>query len=270
MKSDSLGRLFANTGGLLGAWAVNQWMRTLDYRAAFYDPHVDPVHPATTPRIYVFWHENILFPLYLRGRCRLTMLLSRHRDADVLARVAHHMGFECVRGSTFRGATTALRELAAKGKSQHLTLTPDGPRGPRRRLAQGPIYLASKLQLPIVAMGFGYDRPWRLKSWDRFAMPKPFSRARAVVSPPLEIPPRLNREQSEVCRVRLERLLTQLTVEAEAWAQAGTRKVGEVPIRQQPLSKRPHALSRIGPTPQNRPTHATARGGTGPALERAA
>ena len=55
----------------------------------------------------------------------------------------------------------------------NLTITPDGPRGPRRQLAQGPVYLASKLGMPIVAMGFGYDRPWRFNSWDRFAIPRP-------------------------------------------------------------------------------------------------
>ena len=270
MKLDLLNRCYAHAGGLLGAWAIEQWMRTLDYRAAYYDAQVDPRLPAATPRIYIFWHENILFPLYLRGRCRLTMLLSRHRDADVLARVAHHMGFACVRGSTYRGATTALRTLAEIGQQQHLTMTPDGPRGPRRRLAQGPIYLASKLQLPIVAMGFGYDRPWRMNSWDRFAVPRPFSRARAVVSPPLEIPPRLNREQSEMCRLRLERLLSRLTAEAEAWAHAGTRKIAEVPIRKQPLSQRSPAGLPAPATPQDRPSHAAPGSDQSAGLERAA
>ena len=270
MKLDFLNRCYAHTGGLLGAWAIQQWMKTLDYRAAFYDPQVDPRHPAATPRIYVFWHENILFPLYLRGRCRLTMLLSRHRDADVLARVAHHMGFACVRGSTYRGATTALRTMSEIGKQQHLTMTPDGPRGPRRRLAQGPIYLASKLQLPIVAMGFGYDRPWRMNSWDSFAVPRPFSRARAVVSPPLQIPSRLTRQQSEICRQRLERLLNRLTAEADAWAHAGTRKIEEVPIRRQPLSRRSQAGLQARATPQDQPCHASPMWDQAAGLDRAA
>jgi hypothetical protein len=98
-------------------------------------------------------------------------------------------------------------------------------------LAQGPIYLASRLQLPLVVMGFGYDRPWRANSWDRFAMPRPFSRGRAIIGPSLMLPRDLNREGMEVCRVRVERLLNGLTSEAEAWAAAGTRKSGEVSIR---------------------------------------
>lgn len=205
-------------------------MRTLDYRAAFYDRAVDPAHSAGGPRIYVFWHENILIPLYLRGRCHLTMLLSQHKDADVLARVAHHMGFACVRGSTYHGGARAIWELSERSRRQHLTITPDGPRGPRRQFAQGPIYLASRLQLPLVVMGLGYDRPWRANSWDKFAVPRPYSRARAVIGPPLRLPPDLDRAGMEQCRQRVERLLNCLTAEAEAWAVAGTRKSGETVI----------------------------------------
>jgi lysophospholipid acyltransferase (LPLAT)-like uncharacterized protein len=196
----------------------------------FYDRSVDPMLGIGDQRIYIFWHENILTPLYLRGHCNLAMLLSQHADAEILARVAYHMGFDCVRGSTYRGGARAIWELLDRSKKQHLTMTPDGPRGPRRRLAQGPIYLASRLQLPLVVMGFGYDRPWRADSWDRFAVPRPFSRARAILGPPLLLPRDLDRDAMERCRIRVERLLDALTCEAEAWAEAGTRKAGEVVV----------------------------------------
>jgi lysophospholipid acyltransferase (LPLAT)-like uncharacterized protein len=214
-------------GGLLAAEGIRAWMSTLDYRAAFYDRSVDPVQGVRGSRIYIFWHENILIPLYLRGHCNLAMLLSQHSDAEVLARIAYHLGFDCVRGSTHKGAAKAIWELTERSEYQHLTITPDGPRGPRRQLAQGPIYLASRLQLPLVAMGFGYDRPWRMNSWDQFAVPRPFSRARAVIGPPLMLPPNLDRAGLEHERVRVEVLLNCLTYEAEAWAAAGTRKKGE-------------------------------------------
>ena len=150
-------------GGLLGSAAIRGWMGTLDYKVAYGDPLVDPIFPECHPgnKIYLFWHEYILFPLYLRGHCNLSMLLSRHRDAEILSYVAHHLGFDFVRGSSNRGGVAALRELLAKSRQMHLTITPDGPRGPRRRMAPGPIFLASKLGLPLVLMGYGYDRPWR-------------------------------------------------------------------------------------------------------------
>jgi lysophospholipid acyltransferase (LPLAT)-like uncharacterized protein len=156
--------------------------------------------------------------------------LSQHPDAEILARVAHHMGFDCVRGSTYHGGAKAVLELLERSRNQHLTITPDGPRGPRRQLAQGPIYLASRLQLPLVVMGFGYDRPWRTNSWDQFAVPRPFSRGRAIIGPPLMVPRDLDRDGIEHCRLRVEKLLNGLTTEAEAWATAGTSKAGEVVI----------------------------------------
>ena len=184
-------------------------------------------------KIYIFWHENILLPLYLRGHCNLAMLLSRHHDADLLTEVANRLGFEFVRGSTGRGGGTALRELLRKSRHMNLTITPDGPRGPRRVLAPGPIYLSSKLSLPLVALGLGYDRPWRFHSWDRFALPRPYSRARGVVSPPMIIPPDLDRDGVEHYRLQVEQMLNRLTNEAEAWAEAGTPKIDEVRVRRQ-------------------------------------
>ncbi len=221
-------------GGLLAAQGLRAWMSTLEYRALFYDRALDPHYGCQQPRIYVFWHEYILIPMYLRGHCDLAMLLSRHRDADVLARVANHMGFDCVRGSTNRGSTAALLDMTRRGKHMHLTITPDGPRGPRRKLAQGPIYLASRLGLPIVPLGFGVDRPWRAKSWDQFAVPRPFSQARGVVGPAVTIPSGIDRDQMECCRQSVERLLTDLTVEAEDWAASGARRQGEVCERRRP------------------------------------
>jgi lysophospholipid acyltransferase (LPLAT)-like uncharacterized protein len=215
--------------GLAGATAIRQWMRSLDYKVYYHDPAVDPARrECRGQKIYLFWHEYILFPLYLRGHCNLTMLLSRHRDAEYLAKIAYHLGFECVRGSTYRGAATALRQLCRRSRSMHLTITPDGPRGPRRRLAQGPIYLASKLGLPLVVLGLGFDRPWRAGSWDRFAVPRPCSRARAVVGREIFVPPNIDRQATERYRSYVETILNRLTEQAERWAESRRRLSGQV------------------------------------------
>jgi len=219
-------------GGLLATAAVRNWMDTLDYKVAYYDRTVDPVFPECQGRrIYVFWHEYILLPFYLRGHCDMVMLLSRHQDAETMSYAARMMGFEFVRGSTNRGGVTALREMCRASRSLNLTITPDGPRGPRRRLAQGPIYLASKLGMPLVAMGFGYDRPWRFRrAWDQFALPRPCSRARAIPSGEIHVPPNLDRDGIEHYRQRVEEVLNRLTLEAEAWAESGTRKIGQAKL----------------------------------------
>ncbi len=239
-------------GGLLSAAAVRCWMGTLDYKAAFHDPAVDPVSPACKRRkIYIFWHEYILCPLYLRGHCNLAMLLSRHRDAEVLSHTARHLGFDFVRGSTHRGGVTAIRELLRKSRRMHLTVTPDGPRGPRRRLSPGAVYLASKLGMPLVAMGFGYDRPWRVrKAWDHFAVPRPLSRARCVISPEIHVPPGLDRGGLDHFRRQIERLMNRLTEEAEAWAASGRRNRSQFVLRQRyaaPMSHTIRATTLAGP-----------------------
>ena len=214
--------------GLLSRGAVHAWMGTLDSQVAYYDPAVDAAFPAgQRPRIYIFWHEYILLPFYMRGHCNLSMLLSQHRDADILNQAARLGGFDVVRGSTRRGGAAALRKLLDRGELKHLAITPDGPRGPRRKLAQGPIYLASKLQIPLVLLGFGFDRPWRVRSWDRFAIPRPCSRARVVASPELWVPAGMDRHGQEHFRVRIEALLNRLTGEAEDWAASGRRKRGQ-------------------------------------------
>jgi lysophospholipid acyltransferase (LPLAT)-like uncharacterized protein len=228
--------------GLVASHAIRAWMSTLEYRTLYYDPSVDARLGCDQPRIYVFWHENILVPLYLRGHCNLAMLLSKHRDANVLARVAYHMGFDCVRGSTNRGSAAALLDMSRRGRHMHLAITPDGPRGPRRKLAIGPVYLASRLGLPIVPLGFGADRPWRAKSWDRFAVPRPFSQVRGVIGPAVYVPADLDREQLELRRQGVERLLTDLTLESEDWAASGARRPGEVVIRSQARERRPRQI----------------------------
>lgn len=219
-------------GGLLATAWIRRWMGTLEYRVAYYDATVDPAHPECPGRmLYVFWHEYILVPAYMRGHCDLTMLVSRHRDAEILVQAARHLGFSCVRGSTNRGGATALRELAECSRFSSLTITPDGPRGPRRAMSLGPIFLASRLEMPLVPLGLGCDRPWRLSSWDRFAIPRPWSRCRGVVGPPLRLPPNLDRDGLEHYRQQVERLLNRLTQEAEEWAARGDRRENEQPAR---------------------------------------
>ncbi len=222
-------------GGLSAAMAVRTWMSSIDFQSVLYDPTVDPVREDYIgPVICIFWHEYLLAPFYLRGRTNSAILTSRHRDAEWLSEAARHLGFRTVRGSTNRGGGQALLELMRRHGTRNLGIACDGPRGPRRQLAPGPIYLSSRLQLPIVAYAVGYDRVWQMPTWDRFALPQPGCRGRIIISPRMSIPPRLSRHAIEHYRRRVEAVLLRLTWEAEAWAAAGTRKIGQVPARCQP------------------------------------
>jgi len=218
-------------GGLLLATLTECWMRTLDFRVVYYDPLVDPAHPQFQGRaVYVFWHEYIPFLFYLRGHCHIAMLLSRHRDAEWLAYAARYRGFDTIRGSTNRGGAAAVLEIFQRGRTANLAITPDGPRGPRRVLALGPIFVASRLSLPLVPIGLGYDRPWRLNTWDRFAIPRPGSRARCVVGPKVFVPDTADRSILENYRRYVESLLNLLTDHAERWAHSGLGHQDERPL----------------------------------------
>ncbi|MBM4004154.1 MAG: DUF374 domain-containing protein [Planctomycetes bacterium] len=199
---------------------LRAWMGSLDFRAAYYDRASDPALPEFQgPVLFCIWHEYTPVPIYLRPHCRLSILVSRHADAEALAQAGRFEGFEIVRGSTARGGVAALRELVACGQCRNLAIAPDGPRGPRRSFAPGPIFIASRLGIPIVLIAPGYDRPWRLKTWDRFALPRPGSRCRIIMSRPIRVPPDLDRDGLESYRTSLESLYDVLTGYAESWAE---------------------------------------------------
>jgi lysophospholipid acyltransferase (LPLAT)-like uncharacterized protein len=215
----SLQNYITKLGGYALAQSATAWMDTLEFQGAYYDRTVDTNFAGFEgPVILLLWHEYILFPFYLRRHNDMAILLSQHRDADWLHEAARHRGFTSVRGSTTRGGAQALRELMHLTQSKNLAITPDGPRGPRRKMSQGPIYLSSKLQIPLVCCGLGYYQPWRLRTWDRFALPLPFTRARGVAGPRLQIPAHLDRDGLEHYRQHTENVLNELTTVAEEWA----------------------------------------------------
>ena len=230
--------LLVKLGGLAIATVSRLWMSTLDYRVVYDDVRFDPAHPEFQgPAIFVFWHEYIPFPLCLRGHCNIAMLLSHHQDAEWLSAATRHLGFATVRGSSTRGGATAVRELFRRSRSMSLTITPDGPRGPRRTMALGPLYVSSRLGIPLILCGFGYDRPWRLNTWDKFAVPRPYSRARAIIGPAIQVPPGLGREELKTFRARIEQTLVENTESSERWAEHGHQRPNQQPLRRQCASR---------------------------------
>lgn len=126
--------------------------------------------------IIAFWHGEILPVAWIhRHRC-IAPLISRHADGEVIARIVEALGYRTARGSTSRGGVRALLEMA------HLLedgitvgFTPDGPRGPRHVFAPGALILAQRTGRPVILLGATASRAWRLGSWDRHLVPKPFA-----------------------------------------------------------------------------------------------
>jgi lysophospholipid acyltransferase (LPLAT)-like uncharacterized protein len=206
----------------LGTWMVRSLACTLRYRYHALGPVKDPHDiPAAERYLCIFWHENLLLPAYHFARPDIRVLISQHADGQLIAEICERLGFGLVRGSTTRGGMEALREMLRVAGHVHLAITPDGPRGPRRQLQGGVIYLAARSGIPILPMGIGYQKPWRAKSWDRFAVPRPFSQARCITGEAIFVPPDADREQLEKWRLQVEQALIRTSQLAEQWAEVG-------------------------------------------------
>ncbi len=204
----------------------------LDLRICHYDRSVDPARAEYNQHvIFSFWHEYISVILPRWGYTPLTILCSQHRDGEWVNQTALALGLRIVRGSTSRGGSSAIRQLKRNSKTSSLTLTPDGPRGPRREMALGPIYLASLLGMPIVPLGISISNAYRLNTWDKFALPRPTSRIRIIFGPKIHIPRKSTRDELEAARSGVQRLMNDLCDTADAWAESGERMLGEQPFR---------------------------------------
>ncbi len=131
--------------------------------------------------IAVSWHGELFISPQMYRRLypddRTSAIISKHRDGDFIAKVLDHFKIMPVRGSTNRGARSALIDsLKALRRGENLLITPDGPRGPRYSVSAGAVALAMKNRLPIMVISYRASSYWQLNSWDRFTIPKPFSR----------------------------------------------------------------------------------------------
>jgi lysophospholipid acyltransferase (LPLAT)-like uncharacterized protein len=211
---------FIRSAAWIGTRALRAWMRTVRFEQHVLADEVDPNRQDLPGHyIYAMWHEYLLLPIFEYPRPDIAVLISRHSDGQWAAEMCRQLGIPTVRGSTNRGGGEAMLRLLKAANVGHLALTPDGPRGPRRRVQPGLIYLAGRTGLPIVPVGFGLDRPWRMGSWDRFAVPRPGSRARCVTGPPITV--LADRDQLEPYRRMVEDSLLKVTGAAERWAETG-------------------------------------------------
>ena len=201
----------------LAAVLIRLWMSTTRIRTCSADGQQHPVDPAQRRYLYAFWHEALLAPIAARPKARV--LISQHRDGELIAQACGWLGLGVIRGSTARGGSQALLEMIRGGDQTHLAITPDGPRGPRREIKPGMVMVASQAGLPIILVGIGFTRAWRAASWDRFAVPLPFSTLVGVISEPIEVPPDLDRAGMQHFQRMIQERFLELTHQAEDWAE---------------------------------------------------
>jgi len=197
----------------LGYWLLQIWARTLRFQIEDRAGVVGT--PPNERYIGALWHNRLLllpFVLkrYLPERSGAA-LISASRDGALLADLVERFNFEVVRGSSSRKGASAIRQLAeviAKGKD--VVITPDGPRGPAYELGQGIIFLAQQSGAEVVPINMEYSSCWRVKSWDRFILPKPFAKVRAIFGSPHRVASTSTEEEFERERLRLQEAMMQL------------------------------------------------------------
>jgi len=149
------------------------------------------------------WHDHLLIPIF-GGRHRHTAaLVSQNQDGSFVAAGLRSAGILPVRGSSSRGGAQALRQLIREAEGRHIVMTPDGPRGPRRELSMGIVFLAAHSGRAIVPTAFTCERGWRFGTgWTDLLVPKPFSKVHLLTGEPLRIPADRPDLKSELQRVQ--------------------------------------------------------------------
>ncbi|MGH8092086.1 MAG: lysophospholipid acyltransferase family protein [Chthoniobacterales bacterium] len=191
------------------------WARTLRFEI---EDHAGVIGTPPNERyIGALWHNRLLLLPFVLQRYlpqrQGAALISASRDGAILADLVERFGFEVVRGSSSssRKGASAIRQLAeviARGRD--VVITPDGPRGPAYELGQGIIFLAQQSGAEVVPMNMDYSSCWRVKSWDRFILPKPFSTIRVIFGPPHRVAPTMGEEDFERERRRLQDAMMEL------------------------------------------------------------
>ena len=206
--------------GRLARWLVafgfrllQLWGRTLRYEI---DDRAGIVgRPVTENYIGALWHNRLLvFPLILRRffpQRHGAALISASRDGDLLADAVQRFGYDVVRGSSSRlGASAILQLTQVLAAGGDVVITPDGPRGPAYELGPGIIFLAQKSGAAVLPMNLEYSRCWRLGSWDRFIVPRPFAKVRVLIDRPHNVKSTTTPEEFEGERLALQNTMMEL------------------------------------------------------------
>ena len=171
--------------------------------------------------IYTFWHNRVFLSTYFWRQRRIVVMTSRSFDGEYIARFIQRFGYGAARGSSTRGATGAVFEMVRLMRAGCPTaFTIDGPKGPRYVAKMGAVLLAKKTGNPILPFTITAERFWEAKkSWDRFQLPKPFTRARVDIGAPIFVLPDASDEELNARRDELQRALDELNQRGEEWRQ---------------------------------------------------
>ncbi len=161
--------------------------------------------------VLAFWHGTMLIPWFVHRDKNFAAMVSKSKDGGLLERVLKPLNYKVIRGSSHTGGSVALGVLVDLARNEcSIAMTPDGPRGPVHKMKPGAIIAAKRANIPIVLLGVGYQKKRELSSWDKFQVPKFFSRVNLVYSDPISIDEELSYDDTskviEECEIKLNEL----------------------------------------------------------------
>lgn len=211
MKAKELKKSFLRlTGHYLIDKAVNILCKSLRVKIRN-EKNIERLKKENKNFIVAFWHGTMLLPWFLHRNERIAALISKSKDGDLLARLLRKWNYQVIRGSSSSGGDVALRIMIDYAiNNNSIAITPDGPRGPAKKMKAGAIITAKKSGLPLVLMGVGYKRKRVLKNWDSFQIPAFFSKTNIIYSEPVFIDQNLDYDSTSgminFCEAKLNEL----------------------------------------------------------------
>ncbi|MBN8690589.1 MAG: lysophospholipid acyltransferase family protein [Armatimonadetes bacterium] len=203
--------LFPKLGGLAFA-LVSAIGKTLKVQTVGWEK----LSPDTKPYLFAGWHgRSFVATRFFRDR-GFYAIISNSRDGEMQNKIFQKFGFKTIRGSTGReGVKAAIEAIRVLKEGGSLTMTPDGPRGPSGVVQPGIMMMAQKSGAEIIPTGVSAAKCWYAKSWDRYLVPKPFSKAVMIFAEPITVPKDATPEQVEELRIQLERAIDATQLEAD-------------------------------------------------------
>lgn len=177
--------------------------------------HVYEFYKNNQNYVLAFWHGTMLAPWYVHRNMNFAALVSKSKDGSLLERVLKPWNYSVIRGSSHTGGSIALGILIDFAKNERsIAITPDGPRGPAYRMKPGAVITAKRAGIPLVLVGVGFSNKRELNSWDKFQVPKPFSKVNLVYSDPIYIDRELSHEETSAVINECEAMLNSLQEQA--------------------------------------------------------
>jgi lysophospholipid acyltransferase (LPLAT)-like uncharacterized protein len=215
-------RLLIRAADLAFYMLINLIGRTARFEVEGWENHEAVMSAGALP-IYNFWHERIFLTTYWWRRRKIVVLTSQSFDGEYIARFIQRFGYGATRGSSTRGGVGAVVEMVRLMRAGCTTaFTIDGPKGPPRIAKMGSVLLAKKTGQPLLPVTMALARYWTIPSWDSFQIPKPFTRARVMVAPPVYVPTDADDAMLQSKLAELQHALNDLDGRSDAWRKART------------------------------------------------